>query len=298
MGTITKNYTFTDGNVTDADEVNANFDTLYTWANGNVDSANISDNAVRDTEMHTAVSVVTRFKENFQGHVVATTDFAVTTATNALTATCATGTAYVNGVRVTPSATSSHACATSTDTFIDIDDTGTYSWNNSATCATNAIRLWKLTMTTGGCSATVDMRNFEAVNASNVEQGVVGVSATRNVTTTAATNTSTTFTTLVDGGTVDVKSGDYLILNGQALVNANATLTVTAAFSVGTATTDMYVQGAFGATTSRLAIHDVYAVAADSATLPVSFMWKVSDSSSTASALSRIISVQQIRPTG
>ena len=41
-GTVTKNYTFSDGEIVSAAKFNANFDTLYTLVNGNLDDNNIS----------------------------------------------------------------------------------------------------------------------------------------------------------------------------------------------------------------------------------------------------------------
>ena len=41
-GTVTKNYTFSDGEIVSAAKINANFDTLYTLVNGNLDDNNIS----------------------------------------------------------------------------------------------------------------------------------------------------------------------------------------------------------------------------------------------------------------
>jgi len=46
MGLLTKPFTFTNGTVADALEVNANFDTLFNWSSGNVDGNNISANSI------------------------------------------------------------------------------------------------------------------------------------------------------------------------------------------------------------------------------------------------------------
>ena len=42
-GTVTKNYTFSTGEVVSASKINTNFDTLYTLVNGNLDDANIDN---------------------------------------------------------------------------------------------------------------------------------------------------------------------------------------------------------------------------------------------------------------
>lgn len=44
--TLTKPYTFVAGSSASASEVNAVFDTLYNWANGNVESDNVKDNTL------------------------------------------------------------------------------------------------------------------------------------------------------------------------------------------------------------------------------------------------------------
>ena len=42
-GTVTKNYTFSTGDVVSADKINANFDTLYTLVNGKLDDNNVDN---------------------------------------------------------------------------------------------------------------------------------------------------------------------------------------------------------------------------------------------------------------
>lgn len=49
MGTITKQYDFTNGTMADADEVNANFDALYTLVTGNIENVNIGGSAAIDS---------------------------------------------------------------------------------------------------------------------------------------------------------------------------------------------------------------------------------------------------------
>lgn len=49
MATVSKPYTFTSGTTADATEVNADFDTLYTLVNGNIDNANIKSAAAIDS---------------------------------------------------------------------------------------------------------------------------------------------------------------------------------------------------------------------------------------------------------
>ena len=43
--TVEKPYDFAAGNVISAAKMNANFDTLYNWANGNIDGANLKDDS-------------------------------------------------------------------------------------------------------------------------------------------------------------------------------------------------------------------------------------------------------------
>jgi hypothetical protein len=51
MGTITKTYTFANGNVADGTHVNANFDQLFDVVNGNIEAANIKDGAVVEAKI-------------------------------------------------------------------------------------------------------------------------------------------------------------------------------------------------------------------------------------------------------
>lgn len=51
MGTIVKPYTFTGGTPALASEVNSNFDTIVTAINGNLDAANLANNAVGENEL-------------------------------------------------------------------------------------------------------------------------------------------------------------------------------------------------------------------------------------------------------
>jgi len=52
MGLLSKQYTFTAGNIIVASEHNANFDDLYTLVNGNIEDANIkSDAAIGNTKL-------------------------------------------------------------------------------------------------------------------------------------------------------------------------------------------------------------------------------------------------------
>ena len=51
MAAAVKPFTFSNGTTADATEVNANFDTLYTLVNGNLDQANLANNAVGTSEI-------------------------------------------------------------------------------------------------------------------------------------------------------------------------------------------------------------------------------------------------------
>jgi hypothetical protein len=60
MGLVTKPHTFTASTTALSSEVNANFDTLYTLVNGNIEAANIASGAVGEAEL--AASAVTNAK--------------------------------------------------------------------------------------------------------------------------------------------------------------------------------------------------------------------------------------------
>ena len=51
MGVVTKPFTFTDGTVAVANEVNSNLDTLYTVVNGNIGTANLATDSVDTDEL-------------------------------------------------------------------------------------------------------------------------------------------------------------------------------------------------------------------------------------------------------
>ena len=55
-GTVTKTYTFSSGDVVSASKINANFDTLYTLVNGNLDDNNIS--SISASKITDTVSIV------------------------------------------------------------------------------------------------------------------------------------------------------------------------------------------------------------------------------------------------
>jgi hypothetical protein len=60
MGLVTKPHTFTASTTALSSQVNANFDTLYTLVNGNIEAANIASGAVGEAEL--AASAVTNAK--------------------------------------------------------------------------------------------------------------------------------------------------------------------------------------------------------------------------------------------
>lgn len=105
MGTVTKPHTFTTGGTILASEVNADFDTLYTLVNGNIEAANIASGAVGQSEL--ASSAVTNAKVDASA-AIALSKLAALTASRAtetdasgfITASSVTSTelGYVSGV--------------------------------------------------------------------------------------------------------------------------------------------------------------------------------------------------------
>jgi hypothetical protein len=105
MGLVTKPHTFTASTTALSSEVNANFDTLYTLVNGNIEAANIASGAVGEAEL--AASAVTNAKVSATAAIalsklaaLTVSRAAVTDASGVLSASAVTATelGYVSGV--------------------------------------------------------------------------------------------------------------------------------------------------------------------------------------------------------
>ena len=291
MGTVSKPYDFTTG-VIDPDEVNDDFDTLYTLVNGNLSTVNIEDGTLTDDEMSTEVKPVTRYDENFQSHVHS----GMALSTSGLTATCAVGTAYVDGVRVVVSATSSNACDTSDTTYVDLSKTGAFSWNKNETASSGYMRLYSVSCDSTEITGTTAIRPLTAVGADEIE--VDAATKVYSATNTATvSNTTTTAATCIDLGTVDVNVGDDLVYMAQAIVIGNTALNVYGMMNIGGTDVDIIDAQAVTNTTAyqALGLTGAYAVTTASTSLPVIFTFKTAGTAGTATASMRSITVVRHR---
>lgn len=164
-----------DGETIDAADVNTPFGTIATAINGNLDNANIKSGAAIDgtkiasatltaTQMADSVSPVKRWDEGLYDFVASggvwTGDAYGSTLAGSMTA----GVVYINGKRVSVSAVTAYAFTASRDTYVDVDENGTLSYNpvtnNAASpaLAANSIRI--AIIVSGGSS----IANVAAIN--------------------------------------------------------------------------------------------------------------------------------------
>lgn len=224
MGAISRPHDYTTG-VVDADECNDNEDLLYNTINGGLDAANIAANSITDAKMETAVKPVTRDAENFQDRVYAGCSVSTGGSSAPLVATVAGGTAYVKGVRVTPTA-ASHTCATNATTYLDLSSSGVYSWNSNAGAASDSVRLYTIvTDALGITPAPTDGRTFCPVGAINIEDNACTDIASANETTATGIVTTNTVSATIISQTIPVLGGDRLDIHGKTSLAASTTCT-------------------------------------------------------------------------
>jgi hypothetical protein len=283
MGIISKPYNFTTG-VVNPDEANANFDTLFTLVNGELDGSNIADGAIDDDNLNTSISPVKRWGETFRDYVVS--DLTVTNV--GLDCAVLAGIAYVSGERI-ESVGSGHTVQDETTTYCDLSSDGTFSWNSNASPLSGYLRLAKIVSTAGDCTIT-DMRTFNPLAVWDLESEIA--------TTPDAETASATMATLLTVTMLDVEDGDTLIMavTGNFYANTN---TVGASFNFyvgGVANTlifQKYLTVEMGL--NALTFIDIYPVVADAATLEVDFQW--ASSASKLMVNHRGLYVVRFRPT-
>ena len=108
------------GTTADALAVDANFNTIATQLNGNIDSTNIAAGSVGNTQLAAAISPITRARDIVNSFVVS--GYTIATS-GTLTSTIIGGKAYINGAQVVITNTPITVTA-SKDTYVDILDTG------------------------------------------------------------------------------------------------------------------------------------------------------------------------------
>ncbi len=218
MGIISKPKNFTSG-VIPASDVDADFDTLYTLVNGNIETVNIAEGTITDDNMNDSASIVTRWDESFQDYVVD----GLTVTASGLACTVAGGIAYVSGDRITPSSTGHTVTANSTS-YCDVGHDGTFSWNGNSTPATGYLRLAKIVAGASTCTIS-DLRNLTPVGENNISSGAVwDIGST--VLTSPASITSATIVTLLTVDLDSVENGDtlFMVLSGTFSQATNVTV--------------------------------------------------------------------------
>ena len=296
MGTVSKPHDFTTG-VIDPDEVNDDFDTLYTLVNGNLSTVNIEDGTLINDDMSTEVKPVTRFDENFQSHVYS----GMALSTDGATATVATGTAYVDGVRVVTGALSSNACDTTAagtlTTYVDLSKTGAFSWNKNETASSGYMRLYSVSCDSTEITGTTAIRPLTAVGTDEIEvDACTKVYSAKNTTTNVST-TSTTHATLLDAGTVDVLSGDELVIRGIVRLSVSGNIVCYTQMNVGGVAQDVESEETIETSGlyRMLPCDCVYSVSTDSTALPVIMTYKVSATTATCTAGDRMVTITRHR---
>lgn len=207
--------------------LNNNQNAIVNTLNGNVEGTiNIKAGTINTTDLAQAVSPVTRWDESFNDYTVSgmlpVTD-------SDLTSDISAGVSYVNGYRISLSATA-HTYTASKDTYVYISDGGYYVYqevaNGAATPSTpaNTLLLAKVVTGAGTISSVSDLRttsiqitttttNFPAnyrdgafvsrdsTTTMHVEPGSVAIGNTIYTRTTdTSTKTVTTTTNWVEGG--------------------------------------------------------------------------------------------------
>lgn len=282
MGIISKSYNFDTG-VIPPDQLNANFDTLYTLINGLLDGLNIAEGGIEADNLSDDISPVTRWDETFRDYVVS----GLTVTNVGLDCAVLPGIAYISGERVAPAGTG-HTVIDETTSYCDLSSDGTFSWNSNASPVGGYLRLAKIVSTGGDCTIT-DMRNLAPLNIWDLESVVA---------TAEANTTSGTYATLLTVTMLDVEDGDTLIMvtNGTFQSDTNAAV---GSFNYNVGGTDQPLTFEHNThalvTRNTVTFIGLYAVTADASSLVVNLQWKTS--AATLLANHRGLYVLRLRPT-
>jgi hypothetical protein len=136
----------TDGTTADVADINTPFANVATVLNGGIDSTNITAAGINVDRLASSANPETRQRRNFTNYVVS--GFVIPTS-GTLSATIASGIAYVNGKETVVSAFPKTFTA-SKDTYVDLKDDGTYAFVEVANGATSGMTL---TTNTDGSNA-------------------------------------------------------------------------------------------------------------------------------------------------
>lgn len=162
MAIVARQYNFSAGGTAVADQVDTDFNTIYSEFNGNISSTNLAASAVTDSKMDVSVRQSTSRNETGIGNFVYSGVLGSTSANLVLTISA--GTAYVLGYRLAISQTQQNLTA-SKDTYIDLDSTGAFTYipvSNGASAPSvtaNSIRIGKAVTNATAITSYSDLAN-------------------------------------------------------------------------------------------------------------------------------------------
>jgi hypothetical protein len=259
-----KQHNFTTG-VISASEINENFDTLYNWANGYVDSSNITDGSLVNADFASSASPETRFDECFDDFVYSGLTASATSSTQV---TVIAGTAYIEGVRVVTTTSSVKTFASSEVWYCDLTSSGVYTWvaGISAPVTAHAVRLCK-GVESGGSITVTDLRNRTAIGSAKKIDSVKNVTTTGVATTNTATTTASGVIVTQD---ISVLNGDVVAIFAHGDLSASTTSTPSVFMCVeGVAQTPLLSVALAGTATQHTSFMTAYAAAADNTALTI-----------------------------
>jgi hypothetical protein len=160
-GTLTLT-TYLSGNDVTIANLESDNNAIETFAAGNIESENIKDGTIESQDMAESVSIVTRYDETFNDFTVS----GMLPATSAnLTSDISAGVSYVDGIRVSTSATS-HTYTASKDTYVYIHSGGYFVYEEVANGAaapstpSNSLLLAKAVTNGAAIASVTDSRTL------------------------------------------------------------------------------------------------------------------------------------------
>lgn len=183
MGLVSKAYTFSNGQKSDPTQVNQDFDTIFTLANGNIDGTNIAPDSIQSTNI--APNAVTPDKSEglpYAVDVLGSSGVVISGITSAKDGTNANKVNVTTGIlyapqtdgsmkRYTPAATNFITSSANATYYLDFNPDGTWSWTTGHSTQTGYVPICSVTSDASSNVSTVtDARPVVQANVNALAQ--------------------------------------------------------------------------------------------------------------------------------
>lgn len=171
MGLVTKTFTFSNGNTSDATQVNNDFDTLFAVINGNLDNNNLKANAIQTSNLTTeAVTPAKTEGLPYASDLLGSTGAVISGLTASKNGTTASQVDIATGIlyalqtdgsmrRFAPSATNFKTTSASATYYLDFNPDGSWSWTTGHSSQSGYVPICSVTSdASSNVLAVVDTR--------------------------------------------------------------------------------------------------------------------------------------------